>query len=189
MNDELLANDKQTNKDVFESLFKEYHQKVYAIAYNILGNESDAMDAAQEVFIKVYKSLKKFKGNSSIMTWIYRITINVCHDELRRQNRFRTVSIEWFSENGNDLASNMSSPEDAVISSLKKEEIQKAMDTLSDDFRLAFILRDIMGLSYDAIAETLFIPVGTVKSRIARARNAILKEIQKSPELFDNKSV
>ena len=185
MSDELIYACKRGDMAAFEELYNKYNQKVYSIAFNMLGTEADAMDAVQEIFIKVFKSIRSFRGNSAFSTWLYRVAVNVCYDELRKRNRLQTDSIEWFAENGHELQSNLPLPEEQVISSVKADELKTAILSLKEDYRVVLILRDVIGLSYDAIAGILFLPVGTVKSRIARARDAAMEKIKKKSELFE----
>ncbi len=180
----LLERAKSGDIEAFEKLIMGSEKKVYNIALKMTGSHDDAMDLSQEVFIKVYKSLNKFKEEASFFTWIYRITHNICIDEIRKKKKVVSISLdeEYESDNGNisrQFADNSLGPleqleikEDMVI-------LKKAIVKLSPQHRVALIMRDIQGMTYEQISEILKCPQGTVKSRINRARYE-LKEIIKS---------
>lgn len=172
----------------FEELMYQYEKKVYNVALRVFKNPEDAKDISQDVFIKIYKNLDKFDNKSSFSTWIYRITTNTCIDELRKRKGKETVSIDNDIEDDEgrfkrEFADNEPTPEEKVISKEGESEIIKSMNTLSDEHRTIIVMRDIEGLSYTEISEIIGVSIGTVKSRISRARlqlkNIILKREQK----------
>lgn len=172
----------------FEELIYQYEKKVYNVALRVFKNPEDAKDISQDVFIKIYKNLDKFDNKSSFSTWIYRITTNTCIDELRKRKGKETVSINNDIEDDEgrfkrEFADNEPTPEEKVISKEGESEIIKSMNTLSDEHRTIIVMRDIEGLSYTEISEIIGVSIGTVKSRISRARlqlkNIILKREQK----------
>jgi len=191
MIDDLILRCQKGDKNAFEDLVTKYQRHVYSIAYNIMGNEYDAVDVCQEVFIKIYNSIKNFKGEASISTWIYRITNNVCIDELRKKNRYYALSIDELGENGVEIISDNSDfmPEKFVMSIENTRELKSAIASLPADFKTIIVLRDIKGLSYSEISEVLECSIGTVKSRISRARKALVKKLQTKSELFKKKNV
>jgi RNA polymerase sigma-70 factor (ECF subfamily) len=159
----------------FEELIKEYRTYVYNIAYRMMGNTYDADDMAQEALIKAFKSIHQFKANAKFSTWLYRIVMNTCKDELRKRKDV-TVPLE---EQLDALADDKEEKYDPLIIYEKKElkgKIQMALNKLSNDGKEVIVLRDIMGYSYDEIGEMLEIPIGTVRSRISRNR-IMLKNI------------
>ena len=161
----------------FEQLLQKYEKLVYTIAYRSTGNEHDAFDISQEVFIKIYKNLPQFKEQSSLSTWIFRITMNACVDFARKKKR-TPVSISIDDDENiflNDIADNSSEPLACIESMELADGIQQAILSLSDDHRKIVILRDITGLSYAEIGEILDMPEGTVKSRLSRARENLRK--------------
>ena len=159
-----------------EELLFAYEKRVYNTAYRYMGNEADAYDMAQEALIKIYKRIKAFKGDSSFSSWIYRITVNTCLDGLRKHKK-NVVSLEASIESGASYRDNSNiSPEESMLQVELAGDIQKAINTLSGDHKSVVILRDINGLSYEEVAACLSVSVGTVKSRISRARQR-LKEI------------
>lgn len=165
----------EDNSEAFEELLVKYESKIYNTCFYMLKNKDDAMDAAQEVCIKIYKSINRFKGESKFSTWVYRITYNTCIDYLKKRkdeiSYDDVISIEIHSENRVD---------NIIESKELKLELKRCILNLSNDFRTIIMLRDINGLSYQEIAQILNIEVGTVKSRISRAREALKKELIKN---------
>ncbi len=190
---ELVTLLKKGDRGAFNTLIEEYQNKVINIAYGMLSDTEDAMDASQEVFINVYKSIGNFKENSSLSTWIYRICANVCKDFLRKRMRSaKTVSIFSPSDEENEtieIPDESSSPHERFEELELKDQIREAIAELSEEFRTVLVLCDIEGLSYDKIAEILKCPAGTVKSRINRARSALRKKILEKRELFNSSGV
>ena len=165
-----------------ESLVRKYEKLVSTCAYSIVGNTEDALDVSQETFLKVYKSIGSFKGESEFSTWIYRIAKNTALDFVRRRKQ-NTVSIDSSGEEneGFDIAdeSESASPEKKVLQKEKVQILRKAIDSLSEEHREIIILRDMNDYSYEAIAESLGIETGTVKSRLFRAREQLRKILLK----------
>jgi RNA polymerase sigma-70 factor (ECF subfamily) len=173
----------------FESLIIDYERKVYNIAFRMFGNEHDANDASQEIFIKVYKNLSKFDNKSSFSTWLHRLAVNTCIDEYRKIKRKTqknislddTVSVED-SNIPKQIADDSLTPEQVVIQEEKVMQVREAINQLKEEHKVIIILRDIESHSYDEIAQILDCSLGTVKSRISRARNALKKTLIKSRE-------
>lgn len=172
---EFIAKCIEGNEKSFEQLISTYESKIYNMCCYMLKNKEDAMDAAQEVCIKIYKYIQKFKGDSKISTWIYRITYNTCVDFIKK--RRNDVSYDEVI----DLDSHRESKVENIIESREmKLEIKRCIMKLSEDFKSIIVLRDIEGLTYVEISEILNIEVGTVKSRLNRAREALRNELIKS---------
>ena len=174
---ELLVKRAQKGDDTaLEELLFAYEKRVYNIALRYMGSEADAYDMAQEALIKIYKRIKAFKGDSSFSSWVYRITVNTCLDGLRRRKK-NVVSLESTIEAGVSYSDEKNdTPEESAVRKELQGKIQQAINTLSADHKSVIILRDINGLSYEEVAVMLSVSVGTVKSRISRARQK-LKEI------------
>lgn len=185
----LIEKCKNGNIEAFEKLIFDYQKKVFNLCYRYLENYHDASELAQEVFIKVYKSIDSFKGESSLSTWIYKIAASACIDELRRRKR-RIMPIEDYDHinKKSELTDNHFSPHEQYEKNEVKREIQEAISQLSEEYKTAIILRDIQGFSYDEIASIVGIPLGTVKSRIKRARNAIKEYLSNGGNFFDKVS-
>lgn len=163
--------------NAFETLVLEYEKNVYNIALRMTGNSEDAADMTQEAFIKAYNSLQSFRGDSKFSVWLYRIVSNVCLDFLRSRNRRPTVSLSVEDDDGEDaqldVADESQSPELLLDRKLTRESVRRGLDSLPPDYRQILLLREIQGMSYDEIAQALGLEVGTVKSRIFRARKRL----------------
>ena len=163
--------------NAFETLVLEYEKNVYNIALRMTGNSEDAADMTQEAFIKAYNSLQSFRGDSKFSVWLYRIVSNVCLDFLRSKNRRPTVSLSVEDDDGADaqldVADESQSPELLLDRKLTLDSVRRGLDSLPPDYRQILLLREIQGLSYDEIAQALSLEVGTVKSRIFRARKRL----------------
>lgn len=187
----LIERSKRGDRQAFEELVKLYETKVYNVAYRVMGNHADACDLAQEAFIKIYQALPGFRGDASFNTWLYHITVNVCRDELRRRQRRQVVYIDETSGNGPSVletADNpVPTPEEELERSQTKELVQECLNQLSDDYRMILVMREMQDLSYDEIAKILDCSLGTVKSRLSRARQAFKEKISKHTELFIHK--
>lgn len=184
---DLIKKCKKGNREAFNVLFSSYQTQVINIAYGMLSNREDAYDAAQEVFVRVYKSIESFKEQSSFTTWLYRITTNVCSDILRkRQKNTNVISMnQVLDENKDmDIKDEALTPEESMELSEKQKAVRDAIGELREEYRVVIALCDIEGMSYDEISEILNIPSGTVKSRINRARNALKKILIEKRELF-----
>ncbi len=187
--DELLVERaKRGDVEAFEQLIGQHQRTVYNIAYRLTGNHEDASDVAQEAFIRAYSSLAEFRGDSSFATWLYRIVNNACLDELRKRKRQRVTYIdESVTMDDGEMSRQIADTADGPEQALERVEIQRAVqesiNSLDDEYRVVLVMRDIQGYSYNEIADSLGINLGTVKSRLNRARNA-LKEKFGSLELL-----
>ncbi|MBR2852240.1 MAG: sigma-70 family RNA polymerase sigma factor, partial [Anaerotignum sp.] len=171
----------------FEELILKHEKIVYNVALRMMNHSEDAKDISQEVFLKAYRSLGNFDERSQFSTWLYRITHNTCIDEMRKRKGKQSYSLEEELENEEgsmqrQIADEGDTPEESLLREEQKSEILQALDTLSEEHKAAVILRDVKGLSYEEIAEILELSLGTVKSRISRARNQLKKEILKIRE-------
>lgn len=178
----LIQRYQQGDQAAAEAIFRRYHPMIHALAVRMLGNGGDVEDAVQEAFIRAFRGLKTFRGESALKTWIYRVATNVCLTYLERMKRVQTLDSldEPIGEEGSEtkgavIASDERRPEEALLSSELGERIQAALDHLSPEFRAVLVLRDIEGLSYEEVAETTGANLGTVKSRLARARAQAMK--------------
>lgn len=179
------------NGDVaaFENLVLLYEKKVFNVAYRMLGNKDDASEIAQEVFVKVFVSINQFKGKSSFSTWVYRITVNMCLDEIRKRKKVSLIYInEGISLDDGEvemqIATDAPGPDEMAELSELQRTVTKAILLLSEEQRTVIILRDIQGLSYKEIAEIIKCPSGTVKSRVNRARAALKHILEELKEPF-----
>ena len=163
------------DSEAFSELVAAYQKTVYNIALRLLGSREDAEDAAQEVFLKAYTGLQSFRGESRLSVWLYRVTNNVCIDFLRR--RKETVSLSAQDEDGEPLELEIPDvrfdPAALAERADLREQVGRALDKLPPDARQILLLRELGGQSYDEIAQTLSLDIGTVKSRIFRARKKL----------------
>lgn len=174
---------KEGSEAAYEELLELYQQPVYALACRLLGDASAASDAVQEVFLKVFRSIERFRGQSSLKTWIYRITVNEAHNARRwfSRHRGRELELEQTGEDERDwtdrVADRGRSPFEEVLAVEQAAMIAAAMERINPLFREAVVLRDIADLSYEEVADILGISLGTVKSRILRGREALREEL------------
>lgn len=181
--DELIASLREGCEQGYETLLARFQQPVYNLAFRLLNDPADASDVVQEVFLKVFRNVGQFRSQSSLKTWIYRITVNEAHNQRRWffRHRHREVGLEEESEDVPTrlevLADSGRSPFDYVFDREKHILIEEALSRINPTFREAVVLRDIADLSYEEIAEVLQISLGTVKSRILRGREALRQDL------------
>lgn len=187
LDEELVRRSQKGDIDAFEQLISKYQQKIYNIAYRLMGNPYDANDLAQEALIKVYRSIGGFRLDASFSTWVYHIVTNVCRDELRKRSRHQTTSLDEpvYVEDGEvskEVADSSYSPEYAYEQKESEEYIQKLINSLNPEYRIVIVLREMLGFSYEEISAELDITLGTVKSRLNRARKYLKDRIIKERE-------
>lgn len=173
----------------FEELMQSHESRIYAIALRMMGNREDAQDCAQEAMVRIYRAMGSFKGQSALATWIYRITMNTCLDELRRRKARKITSLDSLVDNGWSPTDTGDTPEEHGLRVEKQNALNQAIQSLPDDMRAAIILRDVKGYSYDEIASILDANVGTIKSRISRGREKLREILSKQSELFGRTAV
>lgn len=179
---ELIQKSQAGDMDAFEQLILRYEKRIYAIAYKYMGNHEDASDMAQEALIKAYQSMNSFRGEAAFGTWLGKITANRCLDELRKRKHMQMTSLDDAIEleEGSvqkELECPKATPEEHAIEQETAGYIQNLIDELKEEYRLAIILRELEGHSYEEIAEMLSCSLGTVKSRISRARQYLKERI------------
>ncbi len=184
---ELIKKAQEGDLQAFEELILTHEKIVYNVALRMMNHSEDAKDISQEVFLKAYRNIKNFDERSKFSTWLYRITTNTCIDEMRKRKGKQSYSLEAELENEEggvqrQVADEGETPEEALLRTEKQSEIVQALAQLVEEQRNIVILRDVRGLSYDEIAEILELPIGTVKSRISRARTQLKNEILKIME-------
>ena len=164
-----------------EELVASHQRMVYSLAFNLLGNRDEALDLSQEVFLRVFRTLSRFRCQSTLRTWIYRIVINQARNRQRwwqRRRRGDQVSLDEYLRNFGEMESRHEVLPDRLLASKETAvRIRGALDRLPFDQRTALILREVDGLRYDEIAFSLGVAVGTVKSRLTRARQALRAEL------------
>lgn len=180
---QLVARVQQGDKQAFGLLVTKYQRKIQRLLSRLLRDQSDIDDVMQEAFIKAYRALPQFRGESAFYTWLYRITINTARNWLAAQNRrpptsnaSRSSDDETFYEIDNLTDNN--TPESSLASQEIVQTVNAAIDQLPEELKTAIVLREIDGLSYEEIAQAMDCPVGTVRSRIFRAREAIANRLR-----------
>lgn len=165
-------------------LVAEHQRMVVQLAVNLLGDRDEALDLSQEVFLRVFRTIHRFRGQSSLRTWIYRIAVNQArnrHRFWRRRHRADQVSLDaHVAAHGEFLSGREAGPDRVLAQKELAARLQRALDGLPFDQRTAIVLREIDGLSYDEIAYSLGVAVGTVKSRLTRARQALRLELREA---------
>jgi RNA polymerase sigma-70 factor (ECF subfamily) len=174
------------DKAAFDALVLKYQHKVLKLVQRYVRNPAEAEDIAQEAFIKAYRALPAFRGDSAFYTWLYRIAINTAKNSLVAARR-RPVSYDLDLQDGTQVQAqarlaDAETPEALALTEEIRRTVNEAIEALPDDLRLAIVLRELEGLSYEDIARTMECPVGTVRSRIFRAREAIDRSLR---EVFD----
>jgi len=183
----LIAAAQRGNVDAFNELVLAYQQQVYNLAYRIMGDPASAADAAQEAFISAFQNIGRFRGGS-FKSYLLRIVSNGCYDELRRRKRRPATSFEDFGEVDEDanpaLVNGAERPEEYAERQEMARVIQAGIETLPPDQRITLALSDVQGLSYQEIAEVTSVSLGTVKSRLARARGKLRDYLRARGELL-----
>lgn len=176
---ELVEQIKSGQKELYADLIRQYHKKVIGYCLSMLQNHTEAEEAAQDIFIKAYRNLPKFKGNSAFSTWLYRITTNHCLDVLRKRNRRKTYSLDALvEEEGNQIHRLFSSAPVAASQMENRDLAGKILSTLPEDYRTILTLREADGLEYQEIAETMDCSLDAVKGRLSRARKQLQENLR-----------
>lgn len=164
---ELLARVADGDHEAFTEIMRAHEDRVFSVCLRIMGDREKALDATQETFLTAFRKAHQFEGKSTFGTWVYRIAVNTCYDQLRKQKRRRTEPIPDHLDPADQRA------HEAVESAAIRPELQRALSSLSPEFRSAVVLSDIEGMSLPDAAQTLGVPVGTVKSRVFRGRRLL----------------
>ncbi len=176
--------------NAFEQLMNAHEKTVYNLALRALGNPQDAEDLTQEAFLKAYRSLSSFRGDSKFSVWLYRIVSNLCLDYLRARSRRPAQSLTVEDDEGEvgelEIPDEHFSPEKLLDRKLTRESVQRGLASLPDDARQILLLRELKGLSYEEIADVLDLEPGTVKSRIFRARKKLCAFLLQDGNLPDS---
>jgi RNA polymerase sigma-70 factor (ECF subfamily) len=185
----LISAAKGGDLDSFNCLVLSYQDQVFSHAYRMIGEEEAAADATQDAFISAFRNLRSFRGGS-FRAWLFRIVTNACYDELRRRKRRPTTSLEPLDDAGEEVESPawLADPSDTPEQNLERVDLEKAiqhcLEDLPEDFRAVVVMVDVNGLDYLETAESIGKPVGTVKSRLARARGRLRDCLRKIAELL-----
>lgn len=179
---ELVKRVQQGDKAAFDILVLKYQSRIINLVSRFVRNPADAMDVTQEAFIKAYRALPNFRGDSAFYTWMYRIAVNTAKNYLAVQSRRPNEADQDISEieqiEGDNALKEQATPEHMLLTDEIQSTVINAIENLPDDLRVAIMLREVEGLSYEEIAAVMDCPIGTVRSRIFRAREAIDNELQ-----------
>ena len=180
---ELVARVQRGDKQAFDLLVLKYQRKIMRLLSRMIRDPGEIEDVAQEAFIKAYRALPQFRGESSFYTWLYRIAINTARNWLAQNNRRPSTPSAQENEDGEtfdatDNLTDSSNPESEMASRQIADTVNKAINDLPEELRNAIVMREIDGMSYEDIAESMSCPIGTVRSRIFRAREAIATRLR-----------
>jgi RNA polymerase sigma-70 factor (ECF subfamily) len=189
---QLVERVQQGDKAAFNLLIVKYQRKIFRLLSRLIRDQAEIEDVAQEAFIKAYRALPNFRGESAFYTWLYRIAINTAKNHLVSQGRRAPTSTaadiddaETFDDG--DHLRDLNTPDSMLVTKQVAEAVNRAIDQLPEDLRTAIVLRELEGLSYEEIAESMQCPIGTVRSRIFRAREAIAVELKPILDIASDK--
>ena len=183
---ELIARLQKRDETAFEELLRQYEKKVYTLCFRMCGNSEDAEEAAQDTFLALWRGIDRFRQESSLSTWIYRLASNACIDLLRRRKKQGSSLSLDDEELFLDAVDPAPRPQDAVEHREAQKLLQEGLSALPEEYRKVLILREIEGLSYTEIAESASLELGTVKSRISRGRVLLRNFLSGSGNFFEN---
>ena len=169
---ELLARVKANDISAFSLLVDRYKVKLFNLIYRMLQNREEAEDMLQETFLRVFKEKERFDPTYSFSTWIYTIALNLCRNELKRKKKFRFFGLDLIKDDRKYAV------EEVKLNSSLGSTLEKAIASLPDKYRTAFLLREVNQLSYEEMSECMKVPLGTVKSRVNRARLLLKEQLQ-----------
>ena len=182
---ELIARLQKRDEAAFEELIRQYEKKVYTLCFRMCGNSEDAEEAAQDAFLALWRGIDRFRQESSLSTWIYRLATNACTDTLRRRKKQSgSVSLDD-EELFVDAVDTSPQPQETVEHRETQKLLQEGLSALPEEYRKVLILREIEGLSYTEIAESASIELGTVKSRISRGRSLLRNFLSGNGNFFE----
>jgi len=185
---ELKLFSKKSSAEHFERLAEENERKIYAVCFHMMGNHEDAQDCAQETMLRAFRAFSSFRRDAQFSTWASRIAMNVCTDALRKRKEIYSLDM-MREEQGFDAADQSPGTYARLEEKERMRLLREGMALLPPEMRQMIVLRDVQGMSYDEVAEVLNLPLGTVKSRISRAREKLSAFLRKSSELFSSQSV
>ncbi len=180
--EELVAQAQAGDHDSFNQLVVRWERPIYALAYRTLGREEDARDVVQEAFLRAFRALKGFKGEAKFSSWLYRITLNLCRDWIRRERRTPIAAVPDGTD-PIDLAESLPSQDESVEDLVARREMSKAvaraMAELPEEQRAAIVLKEYHGLTFQEIADTLNCPLSTVKTRLYQGLSVLRRRLER----------
>ncbi len=188
---ELITRLQQGDESAFEALVVKYQNYIFRLALSVLRDEEDAKEMTQEVFIKIYTSIRGFNNRSALSTWIYRITYNLCIDHLKKHQKKKRLTSSLDDGESTEilgLKAESGDPQDSLERQELRKDIRAGLNTLSEEHRILIELKDIQGFSYEEILAITGLKDGTLKSRLSRARLALRKYLEEKWNIKDNAS-
>lgn len=180
----LVARARQGDQEAFTQLVVQYQVPLYNMALRMVGTRDDAADVAQEAFLRAWEKLRTLR-DAPFKSWLFQIAVNLCYDHFRRNRRFGQMPEEDHGEKVIGLGVSTPDPGEQAEIHERSRLVRQSIDALEHDMRAALVLRDVNGMAYEEIASVLRVPLGTVKSRIARARAQVQERLMVYPELFN----
>ena len=180
--EELVTRAQAGDQESFNQLVNRWERPIYALAYRTLGREEDARDVVQEAFLRAFRGLKGFKGQAKFSSWLYRITLNLCRDWMRRNRRAPLVQVPE-GDDATDMAEQIPSPAESVEVLVARREmsaaVAKAMAELPDEQRTAILMKEFHGLTFQEIADALDCPLSTVKTRLYQGLTVLRRRLER----------
>jgi RNA polymerase sigma factor (sigma-70 family) len=180
---DLVGRARQGDREAFTQLIVQYQVPLYNTALRMVGSREDAADITQEAFLRAWEKIRTLR-EAPFKSWLFQIAVNLCYDHFRRGRRYGVMPDEEQGGKIVGLGVAMPDPQERAEANERSRAVRESIEALDHDMRVALVLRDINGLSYDEIAGVLGVPLGTVKSRIARARAQVQENLQRNPDLF-----
>jgi RNA polymerase sigma-70 factor (ECF subfamily) len=177
---ELVERHRYGDRAAFEQIYRRHAEMVFNLALRMTGDPEEAADVSQETFLRVHRHCGRFRGQSSLKTWIYRVAVNCCRSRFRRNQTWRTRIVSGSLERIEQVADTRRGPEDRTLARDRGETVMQALLRLPEPFREAVVLRDLEGLTYEEIARVVGTRIGTVRSRIARGRDRLRALLESS---------
>jgi len=186
---DLIARCQAGEREAFDELIRRYQRRIYTFAYRLTGNADDAADVAADTFVRLYSSIGSFRGDSSFVTWLFRVVTNIYLDSRKRRRAHPTQSLDEMieleeSSVQRQVEDDAPSPQRIAEDHERTALLQEAIESLPEFQRVMIVLYHVEGMAYEEIAEALSLPVGTVKSRLNRARLALRKKLESSREQY-----
>ncbi|HEY8738120.1 MAG TPA: sigma-70 family RNA polymerase sigma factor [Candidatus Dormibacteraeota bacterium] len=180
---DLVVRARQGDREAFSQLIMQYQVPLYNMALRMVGSREDAADITQEGFLRAWEKIRTLR-DAPFKSWIFQITVNLCYDHFRRGRRYGVMPDEEQGGKIVGLGIALPDPQERAEANERARVVRDSIEALDHDMRTALVLRDINGMTYDEIAGILGVPLGTVKSRIARARAQVQESLQRNPDLF-----
>jgi len=185
----LLRRAQNGDAQAFDELMTVHEKRIYALCLRMTGNREDALDCAQDAMLRIWRALGSYRKQASFSTWVYRVATNTCLDYLRKKKTRPSVSLDAMEDDGFSPSDASGDPVQQSEAAARKRTLAAGIASLPPDMRAALVLRDVQGFSYEEVSDILDTPLGTVKSRINRAREKLRSILFQNAELFGDARV